>query len=173
MWPRTSSSHYLCTTSHVSQALETQSIKHIEDILQTWVCSFRQSGCIKQRQAQVSPWVSQKARQSFPDAIYLLGGRGCSHLLCVWTQVVNGGCLTWTDLGQAKPAMWAKISESWGAESLCLHLNLFLSPLTSVWWPFNGVHFKFLPQYELIQICGHCEPCRQFLLRHSAVIPAQ
>ena len=31
----TGSSHCLCTTSHVSQALEIQSIEYIEDILQT------------------------------------------------------------------------------------------------------------------------------------------
>lgn len=101
----------------------------------------------------------------------------CCHLLNVWTQAVSSNrCLTWEDLGQTKPEMWAKsphAPQSWGAKTLCLYLNLFPFPLTSVWWPFSSIPFRFLPHCELKQGCWLSGPWKQFLLRQYTAKSAQ
>lgn len=60
------------------------------DCLTDWACSFRQPGWIKHRQDLVSSQVSQRAQQSSPDRISLIGDGILPHLGCL-----NSGCEWW------------------------------------------------------------------------------
>lgn len=100
--------HHLCTTWNLSQPQDPEHQVLLE------ICCRCESACLGSLDGSEAgpgfttghgnPW------QSFPDVICFLGLRRCCHLLSVWTLAVSCRCMTWEDLGQTKPKMWAKKS---------------------------------------------------------------